>query len=548
MRLDRLTRVSDFKKNGYLFYQPGVFLRSILIRLNRLARGHAVSGMAFMTLMSRVLGLVRDQVQAYVLGTGLVSDAWRIGFQTPNLFRRMTAEGAMTPAFLPTFQEAKRDQSQELQSFLNNFFSYLVAITSLLTIAAIILAPYFCQLLLRPGQLIDSPYGHLLISFTRWMFPYIIFISLSALLQAVLNSHKDFMLSAATPIALNLVQIVGTLLIVFYADASFDLLVWTVLIGGFLQFIMQYPQIKKYGYHLKFQFFPVHPLTKIALKKLIPTLLGSSTYQINILLSNAIAFRIGPGIVSALYFSNRLIELTLGIFVISITTVSLPHLTELNREPEKYAEYLLNALSLALLVTLPAAIGLIYFPSEIISLLFEYGAFNKASSQITAYILAASALGLPFFGITRIFLSGYYSTGHIKFPAYVSVFTMVINVVLSFLLGFYSPYATISIPLASLFSSLLQVLLLGFYFNSITHLPFYRIAFLKRTFMLIVPVAVMYFVLISSNQLFLYLAKDINLGIKLKLALQLIFAGGLGLLVYTLIALRWYRQWRIKPN
>jgi len=509
---------------------------------------HAVSGMAFMTMLSRVLGLVRDQVQAYVLGTGLISDAWRIGFQTPNLFRRMTAEGAMTPAFLPTFQEAKRDQPEELQAFLNNFFSYLVLVTVILTAAAILLAPYFCELLLRPGQTLDSEYGQLLISFTRWMFPYIIFISLSALVQAVLNSHRDFMLAASTPIALNVVQIVGTVLILWMSDSSFHLLVWTVLIGGFIQFAMQYPRLKSYGYHLRFKFFPLHPLTKISLKKLAPTLLGSSTYQINLLLSNTIAFRIGPGIVSALYFSNRLIELTLGVFVISITTVSLPHLTDLNRDAEKYEAYFLNALSLSLLVTIPAMIGLVYFPHEIVSFLFQYGAFNDDSSILTAQILAAYALGLPFFGLTRIMLSGYYSAGQIKFPSYVSVATMVVNVGFSFFLGFYTPYSNVGIPLASLISSLFQTAILGYYFKQKTNLPFQVSALGGRCLQMLVPTVAMLALMVPLDKLVLWLLQNWDLNIKIKFLLQLAIAGGAGLGIYALMALRWYRQWHIKPN
>jgi len=388
------------------------------------------------TFVSRIFGLLREWTRGYLLGTTGGSDAFSLSFMFPNLLRRLVGEGAMLVAFVPVFAELKERYDEDyIREFVKSFFTLMVFI-----LVTIVLIGYFLAPLLRfflpeytkiPGKI------ELTILLTRIMFPYILFISLAALSQGILNTYGIFVPSAATPILLN-VSIIsfGFLFWRYFRDPGIALSIG-VIFGGMLQFVFPLPFLYKTGIRYGFRtVFRDEGIKKI-FTLMVPGIFGAGIYQINVLVSQIIAAMLEEGSVAALRFSNVLVELVLGIFIISISTVILPDLSEkvARGDEEGIRKNLSFALKLVGLITFPATAGLMVLRTEIVTFLFRYGQFGKHSVGLVSYALLFHATGIAGTGATRVLLQMFYSFKDTKTPAIIAAVVMVVNLLLCYYLS-----------------------------------------------------------------------------------------------------------------
>ncbi|MFH1727796.1 MAG: murein biosynthesis integral membrane protein MurJ [Pseudomonadota bacterium] len=390
------------------------------------------------TLASRILGLVREQVRAIFLGTGIASDAFGVAFMIPNLLRKVVGEGAMSAAFIPVFTDfIKKREEEDLWLFAQRFFYFMTFAITILVILFVIFAPILINYVFAPGFSQVSGKAELTILLTRIMFVYILFIGLAALTQAMLNSFEKFFIPSLSPILLNIAVISS----VFIFKDLFSNIVFAfatgVVIGGVLQLSIQIPSLKRLGMQFKPTIQFKDPGIKKVLYLLAPSLFGATVYEINIITSQLIASFLEPGSVSSLQFSSRILELTLGIFVVSVSTVILPRLSReaIALKYDEMKQTLDYALRLVLFVTIPATFGLIILRGPIVYTLFGYGIFNQKSVDLTSFALLFHAMGLVFIASARIIVPAYYSMKDTRTPVKVSAIAMATNILFCLVLA-----------------------------------------------------------------------------------------------------------------
>ena len=409
-------------------------------------------GMGIVTFISRIFGLAREWLRGYLLGTSGSSDAFALAFMFPNLLRRLVGEGAMTAAFVPVFSDyLKKENREDLDNFVSSFFTMVFFFIVLIVALTVIFAPvlkYFLPGFARIPEKIE-----LTIFLTRLMFPYILFISLAALTQSILNTYRVFVPSATTPILLNISIISIGLLFGYRVKDPAIALGIGVLIGGMLQFSFPMPFLLKRGIKYRFSFQLKNPGVRKVFFLMIPGTVGAGVYQI-------IAATLEEGSVAALRFSNVLVEVVLGIFIISISTVILPALSEKSSRGDRAGmkHSLAFALRLVFLITLPAMFGLIILRFPIIRMLFKYGQFTERSTEMVAYALLFHAPGICGTGGTRIIVQMFFSMKDTKTPLYVAVVVMGINLLLCFVLS--GPLRLGGIALAGTISAFINFFLL----------------------------------------------------------------------------------------
>jgi putative peptidoglycan lipid II flippase len=393
-------------------------------------------GMGLVTFISRIFGLMREWLRGYLLGTSGSSDAFAMAFMFPNLLRRLVGEGAMTAAFVPVFSDyLVKEETEAREEFVSTFFTAVLCFGVFIVVLVIFIAPvlkfFLPQFTRVPGKI------DLTVLLTRLMFPYILFISLAALNQSILNTYRVFVPSAATPILLNISIIVIGLSLGFRLKDPGIALGIGVIIGGILQFTFQLPFLWKRDIKYRFSFHFGNPGVKKVVLLMLPGTIGAGVYQINTLVSQFIAASLEEGSVAALRFSNVLVEVVLGIFIISISTVILPALSEKasRGDREGMKEGLSYALRLVYLITVPAAIGLVVLRLPIIRMLFQYGRFGERSTYMVAYALLFHAPGIVGTGSTRIIVQMFFSMKDTRTPVYVAAVVMTVNLILCFLLS-----------------------------------------------------------------------------------------------------------------
>ena len=397
------------------------------------------------TLISRVLGYLRDASVAYVFGGGALTDSFYTAFRVSNLLRRLFGEGAMASSFVPIFSESIKTKSkEESQEFLNSMFSSLVSILLIVTVLGIIFAPFLMRLV-APGFAHDPVQFARTVNLTRWTFPFFLFICLAALLGSVLNSFKHFFVSAVAPAMLSVSEIfylfaLLPLLLVCVPgfDAEYQMLGLAIsaVLGGAGHFFVQVPQVYSSGYQLGWSWKWKHPDSLRVLSLMIPALIGSSADQINAFVDTICATTLATGSVTALYNSNRLMQFPLALFGVAISSVSLTTLSDFRAEKnyEQCAITLNQSLRLIIFTVLPASIGLILLSHPICALLFEHGKFNNAATILTAQSLAAYAFGLIAYSAVKSLANGFYAFQEPKVPVQIAGVCMVINIVLILLL------------------------------------------------------------------------------------------------------------------
>ncbi|MBX7144182.1 MAG: murein biosynthesis integral membrane protein MurJ [Oligoflexia bacterium] len=359
-----------------------------------LLRGTGLVGI--LTLLSRIFGFVRDMLVARLFGTGTYADAFFVAFRIPNLLRSFVAEGALTSAFVPVFASELKHGREAANNALRSILSLLCWFTLLLTLLGIAFSPQIVAFF-APGFQADAQKFGLTVQLTQVMMPYIMCISVIALVNGALNSLHVYGASAVAQIVMNLVLIAGAL-----AAALFDMqgaalvLSASVLIGGLAQIIAQVPALKRAELHLGFSRSIWSPASRSVVKLMLPALLGATIYQFNIFLSTLLASCIGEGAVSWLFYADRVTQLPIGIFTISLASVLLPNLSRAHAEgnTSAFQTSIIDSLRYTSFVILPVSTVLIVLAGPLVEVLFQRGAFNAESTQQTALAVQAYALGL----------------------------------------------------------------------------------------------------------------------------------------------------------
>jgi len=435
----------------------------------------------FFTIISRLLGYVRDILIAIFLGTGMLADAFFVAFRIPNTFRRLFAEGTFNAAFVPSYSSEIIKGKKESNKFANDIFNLLFLGLLFLTIIIEIFMPVFVSII-APGFVGDFGKMEIAINLTRITFPFLLFICLASFFSAILNSHNKFAAAAAAPIILNIVLI----LILFFSKSLGDQLVYYLSYGislaGFLQLLFLYRFVSKhYSLQLNFK-VKASSKVKFFFKKLLPSIFSSGVTQINILIGTIIA-SFQESAVSYLYYADRIYQINLAIAGIAIGVVVLPRLSKHIQSRKKNKILLIQnkALELSLFLSLPATIALIIGSEQIISALFGYGSFNETSVNNSSLALYYFALGLPAFALIKVFSSFFFANHDTKTPFYISLISVMLNIFIS--IYYFSEIGFIIIPIAtsisSWFNSILLFLFLKnrqlFYFNQIFFVKFIKI-------------------------------------------------------------------------
>jgi len=386
---------------------------------------------SLMTLVSRVLGFLRDMVTAYLFGPSMGYDAFVIAFKIPNFMRRLFAEGAFSQAFVPILSEYKNQKDPgTTKQFIDHMAGNLMLILTGITALGVLIAPLWV-LVFAPGFMQNPEKYTLTTALLRITFPYLLFISLTAMAGGVLNTYGKFAVPAFTPVFLNISLILCAWLLSPYCDNPIQALAWGTFIGGIVQLLFQLPFLYRLGLLPKPQINWRDPGVKRVLYLMIPALLGVSVNQLNLLLSTLFASFLPTGSVSWLYYAERLMEFPLGGFGVALATVVLPSLSKqhANAEPQAFSQTVDWGLRWGILMGLPAAIGLGLMAGPLIVTLFKFdaGRFTQNDVLMTQQALAAYALGVPGFMLAKILASAYYARQNIKTPVKIAMATVAVN-------------------------------------------------------------------------------------------------------------------------
>jgi len=396
----------------------------------------AAGKMSIATLISRILGFVRDMIFALYFGATGVSDTFFAAFRIPNLLRELFAEGSMSSAFIPVLTEYREKYGEEEANRLVRIvFTFISIVVSVICLLGIIFSPVIVTVI-APGFLSSPEKFSLTVLLTRIMFPFLLFISLAALIMGALNTKKVFFIPALAPALLNIVLILS---IVFFESRTKQPIMAAaigVMIGGFVQFAFQLPVFLKKGYKLGFDTAFRHPgLKKIAIL-LIPATLALSVNQVNIVVSNILASYLPPGSITYLFYSMRLIQFPVGIFGVAMGMAVLPTLSEhaARGEFDKLRDDFSFALRLLFFITIPSMAGLIFLRDPIVNMLFQRGKWDYAATIGTSQALLFYSLGIWAIVGVRVVAASFYSMQDTKTPVKIAIIAMTVNVGLSLLL------------------------------------------------------------------------------------------------------------------
>jgi len=388
-----------------------------------------------MTMISRVLGFVRDMLLARVFGASAAMDAFFVVFKIPNFLRRLFAEGAFQQAFVPVLSEYRETGSRaELKDYVDHMFGTLAAVLVVVVSLGLAGAPLLV-LLFAPGFTDDPAQRELAETMLLITFPYLLFISLTAFAASSLNAFGRFAMPALAPVWLNVSLIGATLVAAPFFEQPVMALAWGVFVAGILQLFFLLPFLARLGLLPRPRIGP-HPGVKKTLRLMLPAMFGASVTQINLLVDTILASLLVAGSVSWLYYSDRLVELPLGVFGVAIGTVILPALSRAfaRGSDEDYNRTVNGALRLTLLIGVPAMAGLIGLSVPILATLFQYDAFTPSDTAMVSLAMTAYALGLPAFLLIKIFAPGFFARQDTATPVRIAVISVVANLVFKALL------------------------------------------------------------------------------------------------------------------
>ena len=402
---------------------------------------------------------MRDILTASFLGAGPIADAFFIALKLPNFFRRITAEGAFSVSFVPMFSkmlEAKGENKSK--QFAEEAQAMMIAILLPFTIVCIVAMPWVLYVV-APGIYNDPMRFDLAVEFSRLTFPYIMMISLTALLGGVLNSLNRFVAFAAAPILFNVALIGSLLLGGDFLKTNGHALSYGVFAAGVIQFIWMLYNSWRSGFLLKLRVPKVTPQMRKLYKRMVPGIVGAGAVQVNLFIDMVLASLLPVGSISLLYYADRLYQLPLGVIGVAIGTALLPMLSKSLTANDGSSKKLFgNAFETALALSLPAAIGLIFISQPIIAVLFERGEFTRINTIQSSYALMAYSLGIPAYVLSRVFSVAYFAREDTKTPVKFAIICAVINIVLALIL--ISPLKHVGIALATGITAWINLFLL----------------------------------------------------------------------------------------
>lgn len=415
------------------------------------------------TILSRIMGMVRDMVVSRLFGAGFATDAFFAAYQIPNMLRRFFAEGALTSAFVPIFSEAlSRNGKEDARELVNICFTLLTIVMAGITVAGILFSPQIVGLMF-PGFGSVPAKLDLTIFLNRLMFPYIFFISLVALCMGILNSVRHFFTPAISTVFLNIAMILSAWLLHDCFDAPVTALAVGVLLGGLLQLILQLPVLYRLGFPVRPSFSFRHQAVRRIVLLMGPSIFGVGVYYLNITVGNILASLLPQGSVSYLYYGQRLFEFPLGVFIVSIAQAVLPSMSRQAAEGDLDAlkESLAFGMRLTIFVTVPAMVGLIVCSIPVFSLLFMGGEFGYDKARHCAEALIFYSFGLSFVALVRVVVPAFYAMKDTRTPVLAALFAFMVN--LAFSLALMGPMLHGGLALASTIAALGNLLVLLFF-------------------------------------------------------------------------------------
>ena len=416
------------------------------------------------TMVSRLLGFVRDQLIAYTLGTGLVAEAFFVAQRFPNLFRALFAEGAFNSAFVPLF--AKRIEGggeAKAHLFAVEVFSVLLAWLLAFSAAAMMAMPLLMYGL-APGFSGDPAKFRLAVDLTQICFPYLLFMSLTALQSGVLNSLNRFTAAAAAPILLNMVMIFSNAVAWYFATGDTPttgyIFAWGIFAAGMAQYALLAIACRRAGMPVLPKWPRLTPDVKRLIRLSVPGIISGGIMQINLVIATMIATTIDRA-VSYLYYADRLYQLPLGVIGVAIGVVLLPDLSrKLRAGNDAAALHSQNrAMELSLFLTIPAAVALMAIPAPILHTVFEHGAFSRADTLAVAPTVLAFAAGLPAFAMTKVFQPGFYAREDTSTPMRFAIVSVAVNIAGSLVLSW--RFGHVGIAMATSIAAWVNAGLLG---------------------------------------------------------------------------------------
>lgn len=420
----------------------------------------ATSLVSFMTMLSRILGFVRDTLAAQIYGATASVDAFYVAFKIPNFMRNLFAEGCFSQAFVPVLAEQKHLQPHEdVRSFVSHVMGALSVVLAIITALGVIAAPLLV-LLFAPGYHPGMLRFEMASDMLRVTFPYLMLISLTAMAGGILNTYGRYGSPAFTPVLLNVCLIAAALWLSPYCHIPVEAQAWGVLIAGFVQLFFQLPFLGRVGMLVRPRLNWRDPGVRKVLKLMIPALFGASVGQLSLLLNTIFASFLAIGSVSWLYYSDRLAYFPLGVFGVAIATVVLPHLSakHAQQSPAGFASTLDWGIRCNLLIGVPAAVALMVIAGPLIVSLFHYGKFTVHDVLMTRQSVWAYSIGLVSFMLVKVLTAGFYATQNVKTPVRIAVITVVANMLLNAILVW--PLAHAGLALASSLASWVNTALL----------------------------------------------------------------------------------------
>ena len=424
-----------------------------------IARRAATVGGA--TLVSRILGFIRDLITAFTLGAGLFADAFFVAFRIPNLLRSLFAAGSLTLAFIPAFSRVRAEEGEErAREMARAVLAWLVSILAGITLLAMVFAPQLTALI-APGFERNPELLATTASLLRICFPYIIFISGVGLCMGILNALDHFFAPAMAPCILNIgfitFALIGWRLNLNVAYC----LAWGVLASGLGQWLFQQPYLARMGFSWRGPWRWFDPAVLRMGRLMLPSVFGSAVYQVNLLLGTLLASFLPTGSISYLYYADRLVQFPVGVFGLAVSTAALPSLSRLCAEGkiDEFMSVIRSSLRLSLTISLPAMAGLIALSTPLITLLFGRGAFGPGAIQSTSAALMAYGLGLPAIALVRPLVGAFYALEDTRTPVFVATLCVAVNILLGWALM--HTLAHVGLALAVSVASALNVALLS---------------------------------------------------------------------------------------
>jgi putative peptidoglycan lipid II flippase len=418
---------------------------------------------SFFTLISRILGYLRDILIAFFLGASVFADAFFVAFRVPNTFRRLFAEGTFNAAFIPSYTSARIKNNKKGKKFADDILGSLLLILILIVTVAEIFTPFLIYII-APGFIENEIKFNLAVELTRITFPFLLFVSLSSFFSGILNSNNKFAAAAAAPIILNIILILS-LIVSYKLNLNFaKQLSYGVTLAGIVQLIfLFFVTLKFYKPTLNFK-LKTNGKVKLFFRKLLPSIFSSGVTQINILIGTIIA-SFETGAVSYLYYADRIYQINLAIAGIAVSTVSLPMLSKTFKERrfKKLSIIQSKSIELSLLLSIPASFGLIFASNEIVNALFGYGSFSQEDINQTSNALKYFGYGIPAFALIKILSNFFFARDNTKTPFYISIGIVAVNIIIS--VSLFSNFGFIIIPIATSISTWFGVLIYIYLLN-----------------------------------------------------------------------------------